>query len=325
MPTVVRTDRLSKDFLTGFWRRRSHRALDELSLEIAPGEVFGLLGPNGAGKSTTLKLLNNLIWPTSGRAELFGLPAGDVRARARLGFLPEHPTFYDHLTAEELLLYLAGLFGYSPADRRARAARLLDLVGLSGDDRRRPLRQYSKGMVQRVGLAQALVNDPELVILDEPMSGLDPLGRREVREIMLRLRDEGRTLLFSSHILSDAELLCSRVAILSQGRLAAIGTVEELTTTTAGAAGRAASRRGWEIVAAGVSPQAAQALQIQARKLTTIAPGRYAIELSADTRPEPVVAALAAEGAALVSVAPLRATLEEVFVQQISGAGGRPA
>jgi ABC-2 type transport system ATP-binding protein len=322
MPTVVRTDRLTKDFLTGFWRRRSHRALDELSLEIAPGEVFGLLGPNGAGKSTTLKLLNNLIWPTSGRAELFGLPVGDVRARARLGFLPEHPTFYDHLTAEELLLYLAGLFGYAPADRRARAARLLDLVGLSAEDRRRPLRQYSKGMVQRVGLAQALINDPELVILDEPMSGLDPLGRREVREIMLRLRDEGRTLLFSSHILSDAELLCSRVAILSQGRLAAIGTVEELTTKTAGAA---AGRRGWEIVAAGVSPQAAQALQIQARKLTTIAPGRYQIELGDETRPEAVVAALAAQGAALVSVSPLRATLEEVFVQQISGTGGRPA
>src|SRR5262249_35480243 len=157
---------------------------DGVSFDIRPGEVFGLLGPNGAGKSTTLKLLTNLIWPTSGTAEVLGRPPGDVAARAKLGFLPEHPTFYDHLTAEELLLYFAGLFGYTGAERQRRATKALDDVGL-GPDRTRPLRQYSKGMVQRVGLAQALVNDPALVILDEPMSGLDPLGRREVREIIL--------------------------------------------------------------------------------------------------------------------------------------------
>ena len=184
--------------------------------------MFGLLGPNGAGKSTTLKLILNLLWPTSGRAEVFGCPAGDLGARRRLGFLPENPTFYDHLTAEEVLGYFAGLFGLTGEERRRRVARVLDDVGLA-DGRRRPLRQLSKGMVQRVGLASALVNDAELIILDEPMSGLDPIGRREVRELILRLRDEGRTVLFSSHILSDAELLCSRVAILARRAARGLG------------------------------------------------------------------------------------------------------
>jgi ABC-2 type transport system ATP-binding protein len=223
---AVVTDALTKDFPLG-WRGR-RRALDELSLEIPTGGVFGLLGPNGAGKSTTLKILLNLLWPTSGRAEVLGHPPGALAARQRLGFLPENPTFYDHLTAEELVTYFAGLFGYRGRAARVRAAAVLDAVGI-GDDRARPLRQYSKGMLQRVGLAQALVNEAELLIFDEPMSGLDPVGRRDVRELILRLRDEGRTVLFSSHILSDAEQLCSRVAILANGRLIASGAVEELT------------------------------------------------------------------------------------------------
>src|SRR5688572_21888091 len=243
MATVVSTDRLTKDFKTGVWRPRIHRGLDGLTLDIPAGGVFGLLGPNGAGKSTTLKLLLRLLTPTSGQASIFGLAPGDVRAHQRLGFLPETPTFYDYLSAEELLMYFAGLCGATRADAKSRAAAMLDQVGI-GADRRRPLRQYSKGMIQRVGIAQALVNDPELVILDEPMSGLDPLGRREVRELIMKLRDEGRTVLFSSHILSDAELLCTRVAILAKGRLVASGALTELT---------AAGRRGNEVVASNVT------------------------------------------------------------------------
>src|SRR5579862_2709812 len=254
MATIVRTEQLTKDFLTGFWRPRPHRGLDGLSIEIRSGDVFGLLGPNGAGKSTTLKLLNNLIWPTSGHAEVLGRAPGDLRARQRLGFLPENPSFYDHLTAEELLVYFAGLFGYSSGECRARAAKRLDDVGL-GADRRRPLRQYSKGMVQRVGLAQALINDPELVILDEPMSGLDPIGRREVRDLILGLRDQGRTILFSSHILSDAEMLCNRVGIVAKGKLVASGTVSELT------AGSASRAPGWEVIVAGLTDSLAASLR----------------------------------------------------------------
>jgi ABC-2 type transport system ATP-binding protein len=226
MPAAVLIDGLTKDYPVG-WRKAPRRALDRLFLEVPMGGVFGLLGPNGAGKSTTLKILLNLIWPSSGRAEVLGHPPGAVASRQRLGFLPENPTFYDHLTAEELLAYFAGLYGYRGPEARRRASAMLDLVGIE-DDRRRPLRQFSKGMLQRVGLAQALVGDPELLIFDEPMSGLDPVGRRDVRQLILRLRDEGRTILFSSHILSDAEQLCSRVAILAKGKLVASGAVDEL-------------------------------------------------------------------------------------------------
>jgi ABC-2 type transport system ATP-binding protein len=307
MPTVVRTDRLTKDFYSGFWRPRPNRALDGLTFEVPEGGVFGLLGPNGAGKSTTLKLLTNLLQPTSGSAELLGRPVGDVRARQRLGFLPEHPTFYDHLTAEELLTYFAGLFGYRGADRRRRASAVLDRVGL-GADRTRPIRQYSKGMVQRVGLAQALVNDPELIILDEPMSGLDPIGRRDVREMILALRDDGRTILFSSHILSDAELLCSRVGILAKGQLVAAGTIDELTNRKS---------KGWEVVASELTPGTADRLASRAGRVTPIAPGRYAFELDAGMRPEPFVTEISAGGGRLVSVTPLRTTLEEAFLHAL--------
>jgi ABC-2 type transport system ATP-binding protein len=312
MSAVVRTEHLTKDFPVGFWRPRPRRALDDVSFEIPRGEVFGLLGANGAGKTTTLKLLLRLLWPTSGHAELLGCAAGDPRAHARLGFLPEQPFFYDHLTAEELLGYFAGLFGLAGTPRRARVGAALDRVGLDEADRQRPLRQFSKGMLQRVGLAQALVNDPELVVLDEPMSGLDPLGRRDVREIILQLRDEGRTVLFSSHILSDAEAVCSRVGILSRGRLVACGAVTELTTTTG---------RGWEIVAADLSPDVVLRMAPQLVRTRLIAPGRYSLETRPAARPEPIVAELAAAGASLVSVTPLRTTLEDVFLERVGRAG----
>src|SRR6476646_7604013 len=245
MPALA-TYELTKDYAVGFWRPRPYRALDHLTLDVQGGEVFGFLGPNGAGKTTTLKLLMQLVYPTSGRAELLGKPIGDPAAKSRIGYLPENPYFYDHLTAEELLVYFATLFGYDAAERRRRASRLLDEVGI-GAERRLQLRKFSKGMLQRVGIAQALINDPELVILDEPMSGLDPLGRRDVRSLILGLRDRGCTVFFSSHVLSDAEALCSRVAILAHGRLAASGGLHELLAFQA---------RGWELVLANVTPAA---------------------------------------------------------------------
>ena len=307
MATAVATDRLTKDFTTGFWRPKPHRGLDGLTFEIPSGGVFGLLGPNGAGKSTTLKLLLNLLRPSSGSATVLGCAPGDTRAHQRLGFLPENPTYYDHLTAEELLGYFAGLFGYPKAECEARAGRALDRVGLAGD-RRRPMRQYSKGMIQRVGIAQAILNDPELVILDEPMSGLDPIGRREVRELILELRDEGRTVLFSSHILSDAELLCSRVGILARGRLVAGGKLDELTSGTS---------RGWEVVAAGVSKEFADRVRARGTRATDIGHERFSFDLPAKDRPEPFVAEVVASGATLVSVNPLRTTLEDIFLERV--------
>jgi ABC-2 type transport system ATP-binding protein len=305
---VLRLEELTKEFRTGPLGRGRHRALDGVSLEIAKGEVFGLLGPNGAGKTTTLKLINNLLWPTSGRITIFDRPVGDPEARRRVGFLPEHPSFYDHLTAVELLTYLAGLSGLVGTEVGPRVARMLDRVGL-GEARHRPVRQYSKGMVQRLGLAQALIHEPPLVLLDEPMSGLDPVGRREVRELILELRDEGRAVLFSSHILSDAELLCGRVAILGRGRVLAAGSTTELTSGHA---------RGWDIAASALTPGAAATLQAQAVRTIRVTHGRYTFTLAAEARPEAFVAAVAAQGGLLEAVTPLRATLEDVFLERIS-------
>jgi len=305
---VLALEELTKEFPVGFLRRGRHRALDGLSFELAPGEVFGLLGPNGAGKTTTLKLITGLLRPTSGRISLFGQAPQDPRARTAIGFLPEHPTFYDHLTGEELLTYFAGLCGLPGRDVRRRVTQMLDTVGLDGA-RRRPVRTYSKGMLQRLGLAQAIINEPALVILDEPMSGLDPIGRRDVRALILELRDAGRTILFSSHILSDAELLCSRVAILSRGRLVAAGTTSDLTS---------AHTRGWEITATDLTPAAVAALQTHAVRTIRITHGRYTFELGTDVRPEMVVAGIAAHGGRLDTVTPLRATLEDVFVERVS-------
>ena len=304
---------LTKNYSVGFWRKRPYCALDRLSLEVEAGEVFGFLGPNGAGKTTTLKLLMQLVFPTSGRAEIFGRPVGELSVKRRLGYLPENPYFYDYLTAEELLSYFAGLFGYGPAERRARASRLLDEVGI-GRERRMQLRKFSKGMLQRVGIAQALINDPELVIFDEPMSGLDPLGRREVRSLILRLRDRGCTVFFSSHVLSDAEALCSRVAILAKGRLMKSGRLSDMLDLQA---------HGWELVAGSVSDELARQLESRARRMTKISDGRYTIELTLDPPPDRFVADIAAAGATVVSLNPLRETLEDVFVEQVARSGER--
>jgi ABC-2 type transport system ATP-binding protein len=311
MASAIRIHELTKDYAVGFWRRRPYRALDSLSLDIQPGEIFGFLGPNGAGKSTTLKLLMQLIFPTAGGAEILGRPVGDLEVRRRIGYLPENPSFYDYLTAEELLNYFGQLFGYSAADRRQRVSALLDKVGV-GAERRLQLRKFSKGMIQRVGIAQALLNDPEVVFLDEPMSGLDPLGRRDVRAIILELRDQGRTVFFSSHILSDAEALCSRVAIVAGGRLAASGRLSDML---------AFEVRGWELVVADLPPDVLARLGPGIRRATEISPGRYTLELPVEQSTGTLISDLTAAGATIVSLNPLRATLEDYFMQQVKDAG----
>ena len=311
MTAAIRTRELSKDYLVGFWRPRPYRALDRLSIDVAPGDVFGFLGPNGAGKTTTLKLLMQLVFPSSGEAEILGRPLGDVSIRRRIGYLPENPYFYDHLTGEELLDYYGRLFGQGAAERRQRVSGALDRLGI-GAERRLPLRKFSKGMLQRVGLAQALLNDPEVLFLDEPMSGLDPLGRRDVRALILELRDQGRTIFFSSHILSDAEALCNRVAIVVKGRLAASGKLTELQEFAV---------QGWELVMAGVPPAALERVRARARRVLTIGGDRYAIDLPPDGRPEEVLRELIAAGATMVSLNPLRETLEDVFVRRVAEMG----
>jgi ABC-2 type transport system ATP-binding protein len=305
---VLATHELTKDYAVGFWRKRPYRALDRLSLTVEAGEVFGFLGPNGAGKTTTLKLLMQLAFPSSGHAALFGRPLGDRAAKRRLGYLPENPYFYDYLTAEELLVYFARLFGYGAADARARAARLLDEVGIGGE-RRLQLRKFSKGMLQRVGIAQALINDPELVIFDEPMSGLDPLGRRDVRALILRLRDRGCTVFFSSHVLSDAEALCHRVAILAKGRLVTTGTLTEMLAFRAS---------GWELVVAGLTQASLATFGLRIRSAVQISHERYMLELPLHPPPEHLLAELTMGGAHLVSLNPIRETLEDFFVQQVT-------
>jgi ABC-2 type transport system ATP-binding protein len=316
MSPAIRIEELTKDYAVGFWRRRPYRALDRLTLDIEAGEVFGFLGPNGAGKTTTLKLLMQLIYPTSGRAEILGRPAGDLAVRHRIGYLPENPSFYDYLSAEELLNYFGQLFGYGAADRRARVAAILDRVGI-GAERRLQLRKFSKGMIQRVGIAQALLNDPEVIFLDEPMSGLDPLGRRAVRTLILELRDQGRTVFFSSHILADAEALCRRVAVVAGGRLAAAGRLSDIL---------AFEVRGWELVVSNLTPEVLARVTSVVRRATEISPGTYTLELSLDQSPDRILADLTAAGVMLISLNPIRDTLEDFFMQRVAeaGAGARP-
>ncbi len=309
---AIETDGLTKDYLVGFWRPRPYRALDHLTLAVEPGEVFGFLGPNGAGKSTAIKLLMQLIFPTSGSARILGQPLGDLAVRRRIGFLPENPAFYDYLSAEELLTYFASLFDIPASERPGRVARVLDEVGI-GAERRMRLRSYSKGMVQRVGIAQAILNDPEIVFFDEPMSGLDPLGRREVRHLMLRLRDRGCTVFFSSHILADAEAMCSQVAIIAQGKLAAGGRLSDILGVDV---------LGWELIVDRVSPAALAQVRTQARTVTELHDGRYALDLP-PAAPEAALQQLTAAGARVVSLNPLRATLEDFFVKHVAQTAGR--
>jgi ABC-2 type transport system ATP-binding protein len=231
-PPVVLTSELRKVYRTGFWMNQKVVSLKSCSLKVYKGETFGLLGPNGAGKTTLLKLLLGVIRPTAGRGLLLGRPLGDRTVKERIGYLPENAYLYDYLTGWEFLQLAAGLFQIPQSVQRQRIPELVELVGLSPvDARKKPLRRYSKGMLQRVGMAQALINDPELVFLDEPMSGLDPVGRYQMREIILSLKAAGKTIFFNSHILSEVEKICDRVAILSQGQLICSGSLNELLGT----------------------------------------------------------------------------------------------
>ncbi|MBD1910610.1 MULTISPECIES: ABC transporter ATP-binding protein [unclassified Leptolyngbya] len=230
---VIHTRELRKVYRSGFWFNQKNQTLNNCSLDIYEGETFGLLGQNGAGKTTLLKILLGIVRPSSGNGMLLGRPLGDRTVKHRVGYLPENPYFYDYLTGWELLEYAAGLFQLPSAVQRQRIPELLDLVGLARSAaQKKQLRQYSKGMLQRIGVAQALINDPDVVFLDEPMSGLDPLGRFQIREIIQSLKTQGKTIFFNSHVLSDVEAICDRVGILAQGELICLGSIHELLGTT---------------------------------------------------------------------------------------------
>ncbi|WAL58750.1 ABC transporter ATP-binding protein [Thermocoleostomius sinensis] len=228
-PVLVQTFQLRKVYHTGFWLNQKVVTLQNCSLQVHQGETFGLLGQNGAGKTTLLKILLGIIRPTSGHGQLLGKPLGDRSAKQRVGYLPENPYFYDYLTGWEFLQYAADLFQIPRNLQQTRISNLLDLVGIARSAaRHKQLRHYSKGMLQRIGMAQALINDPEIVFFDEPMSGLDPLGRYQIREIILSLKSQGKTIFFNSHVLSDVEKICDRVAILARGELLCAGALDDL-------------------------------------------------------------------------------------------------
>ena len=302
---IVEIDNLTKDYEVGFWRKRRVRALDGLSLAVEQGQIFGFLGANGAGKTTTLKLLMRLIYPTSGAARILGRDIADVRMHARIGYLPENPYFYDYLTAREFLNYCGELFGLNRNTRKRQTEDLLSQVNLESKSWDRQLRKFSKGMLQRVGLAQALVNDPEIVFLDEPMSGLDPVGRREVRDLIASLRTQGKTVFMCSHILSDIEVLCDSVAILKQGRLAHAGSLEEL---------RARASNQIEIIASGAD-EAKLKQHLGGNAAVTTTAGGLRIEVSDEQEVDAVLAALRQANGKLVSVQPVRQSLEELFLE----------
>ncbi len=304
MPVIEITN-LTKDYEVGFWRKRKVRALDDLSLSIDRGQIFGFLGANGAGKTTTLKLLMRLIFPTTGTARILDRDIQDVSMHERIGYLPENPYFYDYLTAREFLDYCAEIFGFPPAERKRRAADLLARVKLDEKRWDTQLRKFSKGMLQRVGLAQSLINDPEIVFLDEPMSGLDPVGRREVRDLIAALRDEGKTVFMCSHILSDIEVLCDRVAILKRGRLAQVGYLDELRRTTEGP-------NRMEVMANGTDAETLS--QYLPKTEITPTPRGLRIEVASEDEIDEVLAGLRKAGGKIVSVQPIKQSLEELFL-----------
>ena|SRR5215472_4835515 len=297
---------LEKTYMVGFWRKRPKRALEPLHLRVEEGEIFGFLGPNGAGKTTTLKLLMGLVFPTSGSARILGKEWTDPEIKAQIGFLPEQPYFYDYLTANELLDYYGQLSGVAAADRKCRIPEVLSRVGLK-DVKGVQLRKFSKGMLQRVGIAQAILHNPRIVFLDEPMSGLDPLGRREVRDLMAQLKHEGKTVFFSTHILSDAETLCDRVAIIHKGQLRGVGEVEELTSTVQG-----------QIEVLWHGPHVPAAIKAIATDCH-VSGDRVRAVLNEDQQ-DAAIDALRRERIRLISITPLRTSLEAYFVEKLQHA-----
>jgi ABC-2 type transport system ATP-binding protein len=299
---------LAKSYPVGFWRKSLKPALQPLSLSVAEGETFGFLGPNGAGKTTTLKLLMGIIFPTSGSARILGRDFHDPEVKQQLGFLPEQPYFYDYLSASELLDYYAQLSGVSAADRQKRIPALLERVGLA-DAGGKQLRKFSKGMLQRVGIAQAVIHHPRIIFLDEPMSGLDPVGRRDIRELIQQFKSEGKTIFFSTHILSDAEALCDRVAVIHKGELRGIGVVEDLKSKTSDKA---------EVVWQGV-----HALErLSGMLLNTHVTGDTVRGVISCENTDRLLEELRQQRARLISLTPLHGGLEDYFVAHTSGREG---
>jgi ABC-2 type transport system ATP-binding protein len=293
---------LAKDYPVGFWKKKLRPALKPLDLTVEPGEAFGFLGPNGAGKTTTLKLLMGIIFPTTGSATILGRHFLDPEVKKKTGFLPEQPYFYDYLSAPELLDYYAGLSGVATAERKKRIGLVLERVGLS-DVGNKQLRKFSKGMLQRVGIAQAIIHEPEVVFLDEPMSGLDPLGRHEVRELIQGLKDEGKTIFFSTHILSDAEALCDRVAVIHKGELRGVGVVNDLRSSVAGKS---------EVIWEGAQATAAVHDLLGEPHIT----GETVRGTVQNADLDRLLEKLRQQGARLIAVTPLHGTLEDYFLSK---------
>jgi ABC-2 type transport system ATP-binding protein len=297
---------LQKTYMVGFWRKRPKRALSPLHLTVEDGEIFGFLGPNGAGKTTTLKLLMGLVFATAGSARILGRDWTDPEVKAQIGFLPEQPYFYDHLTAHELLNYYAQLSGIPGKERSRRVEAMLERVGLP-DVKAVQLRKFSKGMLQRVGLAQAILHDPKVVFFDEPMSGLDPMGRREVRDLMEQLKHEGKTVFFSTHILSDAEALCDRVAIIHKGELRGIGAVEDLTSSVQG-----------KVEVIWKSTQVPASLKALGAECHVT--GDTVRAIIHENQQDAAIDALRRERLRLIAIIPVRTSLEAYFVEKLQRA-----
>jgi ABC-2 type transport system ATP-binding protein len=311
--SVIVVRDLQKTYRTPF-RRRKVEALRGISFEVQRGHIFGFVGPNGAGKTTTIRTLMGLIRPTGGSATILGHAIPSRAARFKVGFLPESPYFYDYLTIGELLDLAGRLFGLDARERKQRADKLIDRVGL-GRARSQSLKKFSKGMLQRAGLAQALMNDPELVVLDEPTSGLDPIGRKEVRDLILELRDQGKTVFFSSHILTDIEAIADQVAIVARGALQASGTPAELVKRTV----------------LGIDVKVRLAADVAIDELTAGAThvrrtaDELAVTLAADADVDAWLARAHAAGAKVLAVEPRHETLEDLFLRQIAGADAASA
>lgn len=305
-PIALQTHNLAKRYRSGFWLNKQVMSLKQVNIQVAQGETFGLLGQNGAGKTTFLKTVLGIIKPTKGKATLLGKPIGNRKIKQRVGYLPENPYFYDYLTGHEILEFSAGLFGIPAKVTKERIPQLIEQVGLSSADaRKKQLRQYSKGMLQRIGMAQALINDPAIVFLDEPMSGLDPLGRYQMREIILSLKQQGKTIFFNSHVLSDVEKICDKVAILDKGELICQGAIDQLLGES----------QGYRVKVRGGNPE----LLKQRIKNLKLQDGFWVGHLKGDA--QDFIASLRLMRAELESIEVAKLSLEEFFVQQIRDRG----